>query len=681
MSYWVYDIETYPNCFTFCAAKDDGTEFVGFECSSRMNQVGDMFEFLDKLRKNKDHLVGFNNLDFDYPVVHDLLSVREKALTVGGKAVAVRAYKKAMKLINSEEKFGRSVKTKDEHITQIDLYKINHFDNKARSTGLKSLEFNMRSESIEDLPFEVGTHLDNEQIEKLLRYNMHDVTETLKFLKLCMSQIEFRHALTDKYGKSFLNHNDTKIGKDYFIMRLEQEMPGSVYKKGGGINQTKRDSINIGECLFNYYDFQHASFNAVLEWFRSQSIKETKGVFSDLSESDLGACAKFAHMYTKKKKIDSEATFDKLKADMPLAWLERRELKAKKAGVNLYSLVYCYNFADNLNVVVDGFRFDFGTGGIHGSVESTVVREDDEYMIVDADVASMYPNIAIANRVYPEHLSEKFCDIYEDVYNQRKSYAKGTPENAMLKLALNGVYGDSNNPYSAFYDPKYTMTITINGQLSLCLLAEKLMGIEGLQMVQVNTDGVTVKLPRNKRQQYDDICAAWQKQVGLELEFAEYSAMFIRDCNNYVAVYTNGKVKRKGVYQYENLGWHQDHSALVVAKAAEAHMLHGTNIKSFIHDHEDVYDFMLRAKVPRNSKLFLIVDNVQHQQQNTCRYYMSRKGGKLVKVMPALEENGEPRQISVAADYTVKVCNDISNFEGDIDVRYYVDEAQKLVIT
>lgn len=50
--------------------------------------------------------------------------------------------------------------------------------------------------------------------------------------------------------------------------------------------------------------------------------------------------------------------------------------------------------------------------------------------------------------------------------NNVSPYAKGTPENAMLKLALNSVYGDSNNQYSVFYDPMYTMKITVNGQLS-----------------------------------------------------------------------------------------------------------------------------------------------------------------------------------------------------------------------
>jgi DNA polymerase elongation subunit (family B) len=99
------------------------------------------------------------------------------------------------------------------------------------------------------------------------------------------------------------------------------------------------------------------------------------------------------------------------------------------------------------------------------------------------------------------------------------------------------VYGDSNNKYSPFYDPQYTMTITINGQLTLCLLAEKLMEIEGLQVLQVNTDGITVKMPRNKHDEYINVCDAWQRQVGLQLEFATYTKMCIKDCNNYIAVY------------------------------------------------------------------------------------------------------------------------------------------------
>jgi hypothetical protein len=225
------------------------------------------------------------------------------------------------------------------------------------------------------------------------------------------------------------------------------------------------------------------------------------------------------------------------------------------------------------------------------------------------------------------------------------------------------------------------MAITINGQLSLCLLAEKLMDIEGLSIVQVNTDGITVKLPRSKRDQYDRVCDAWQKQVGLQLEYAEYSKMIIRDVNNYIAVYTDGKVKRKGAYQYEDLGWHQDQGGLVIPKAAEAAMLHGISLDTYIKGHKNKYDFMLRVKVPRSSGLFLIVDNVHIKQQNTCRYYACSAGGELVKVMPPIKEEAEPRRISIGEGYGMWTCNDVNDFTWkDVDYQYYIDAAAKLVI-
>ena len=55
----------------------------------------------------------------------------------------------------------------------------------------------------------------------------------------------------------------------------------------------------------------------------------------------------------------------------------------------------------------------FGLGGIHGSVESMVVESDDTHVIVDLDVSSYYPNLAIANGFFPYHLGKEFCHIYK----------------------------------------------------------------------------------------------------------------------------------------------------------------------------------------------------------------------------------------------------------------------------
>lgn len=717
-----YDIETYRNIFTFCIIRSDGKFLKVFEISDRKNQTEEILNCLRYLKNNKCRMVGFNNTGFDYPIVHEIMQRAITAKRRNQKLIltAELLYDLAQDQISSfRTGFGNTIRQDEVLIQQVDLYKINHFDNKAKATSLKMIEFNMRSETIEDLPYHHSSVLSSDEMDKLIEYNKHDVLKTLDFYYENYSALLLRQDLSAKIGIDFTNHNDTKIGKDYFIHKLESEKPGSCYRKLGHkkvINQTVRENIALKDCLFKYYDFQRPEFEAVRKWFEKQVITETKGVFTDLPEHVLGDVVQYAELTLKRKKFKgkpSEKDIKDFKTEYPLGEIQEEELKAteylldengnhvleypvddlgaedrskkpKKVRVPKKSYWMTWKVASCLNVLINGFRFDFGVGGIHGSVCSVTVKPQKGNLIKDADVASMYPNLAIANRVYPEHLGEQFCDIYQDVYERRKSYGKSTAENRVMKLALNGVYGDSNNQYSPFYDPKYTMTITVNGQLSICLLVDKLLKIEGLTVIQVNTDGVTVQYPESRSLEYDSVCKEWEIITELQLEFADYSAMYIRDVNNYIALYTNGKVKRKGAYQYEDLGWHQNQSCLVVPKAVEAFLVHGKDIREFISNHKDHWDFMLRTKVPRSSKLVMVYeDGFESPLQNICRYYACRSGGKLVKLMPPTEKQisegkTENRRIGVESAWNVKSCNDMKDFKGDIDFDYYISEAEKL---
>lgn len=618
---YVHDIENYPNVFLFGAIHAlTETPYI-FEISHRRDDRQAFYLFTEYLREHRAEEVGYNNLGYDYPVQHSILN---NIMYITNADI----YKKGDSIINAgdENRFAHMVWKKDWIVPQLDLYKIHHFDNQAKRTSLKTLEFNMRMENIEDLPFTPGTYLTDSQIDTLRQYLIHDLKATLMFYKHSKKLIDFRRELSAKYGRNFMNHNDTKIGKDYFIMELEKSgiqcfEPGSRKPR-----QTHRPSIALNSVIFPYVHFEQPEFNRVLNWLRQQVITETKGVFTDLS-------------------------------------------------------------AD-----INGFSFDFGTGGIHGSIESQTIRSTENYVIIDLDVASFYPNLAISNELFPAHLGKQFCTIYKNVYDMRSSYPKGTPENAMLKLALNGVYGDSNNVYSPFYDPAYTMAITINGQLLLCMLAEELLKIPGLSMIQANTDGLTVYVPRVFTGQVEQVRHAWEKLTRLQLEEAIYDVMFIRDVNNYIAVYEGGKkVKRKGAYCHttktdENpkgdLGWHQNHSMQVVAKAAEAALVHNKDIRDFITSHEDIHDFMLVTKVPRNSKLLW----GDKQVQNITRYYVSTDGAPLTKVMPPLAKSlklnpdAPERRMSVCKGWLTTECNDMKRFNrATLNYDFYIKEAEKLV--
>ena len=143
------------------------------------------------------------------------------------------------------------------------------------------------------------------------------------------------------------------------------------------------------------------------------------------------------------------------------------------------------------------------------------------------------------------------------------------------------------------------------------------------------------------------------------------------------------KIKRKGVYEYEyeyELGWHQNQSAIVIPKAAEAVLIHGDTIENFIYNHDNVMDFLLRTKVPRSSRLVMVINKIDHPLQNVTRYYVSNDGGSLVKIMPPLKKKPDQyRRIGINVGWLTTECNNIRTMDpANIDFKYYIAEVKKL---
>jgi hypothetical protein len=332
----------------------------------------------------------------------------------------------------------------------------------------------------------------------------------------------------------------------------------------------------------------------------------------------------------------------------------------------------------DMKTTVRGVEYVFGTGGIHASVSNRIYRSSDKMMIVDVDVTSLYPSIAITRGYYPEHLGEKFVEVYRNLLEERMHHAKGTPKNAMLKLALNGVYGASNDKYSIFYDPMFTMKITIGGQMMMAELIENLLAIPYLEVIQANTDGVTVYMTRGYKDLFDAACSRWEEKTRLHLEQVEYDLMAIADVNSYIARTVDGKVKRKGRYEYD-VEWHQNASALVVPKVAEKVILEGANAVEEVERWPDKMDFMLRAKVPSTSILTYEVGDQETVMPNLQRYYLSKAGGNFVKTMPPLPKKpDEWRRIAIQSGRTVFPCNNIESSWMPIDHSWYIEEVLKL---
>lgn len=644
--FYIYDIETLLNIFTFTGKiQGEDTVYV-FEISDRINQRQQLLDHLAYLQSLDAVMVGFNSLVFDYPIIHDLLVA---PYTFDHN----RAYQLCKQIIGRQGPSGPPIRMKDRIIPQLDLFKMNHFNNKAKSTSLKGLEFAMRLASVEDCPVPFDVALSPEQMDQVLSYNKYDVFATEEFLGHCKEPIEMREDLlrTGVLTGDVLNYSDVKIGVEYLIKKIGR---GKCFVSGSTPKQSMRSHVDFKNIILSKISYRTEPYQEVLEWFKKQGV-----------------------------------------------WVDRQE-------------------KPNFKTKLAGLDFHFGLGGIHASVENKSYESNETHVIKDIDVTGMYVSVAIANGFYPEHLGQEFVTAYTQLQRDRAQYDKGTTMNAVLKLAGNGVYGNSNNSYSCFFDPKYTFSVTVNGQLQLLQLIEFLSLIPGLDIIQANTDGVTVYMPRDIDSFFQLWCREWESLTNLKLEEVEYQNMWIRDVNNYLVKQKDGKIKAKGAYWYPKKQkdyegwWSKDFSSMVKQKAIEQVLINDLRPKEVVRCVTNPFDFMLRYKTTAGATVYI----GDKAMQKTVRYYVSVSGKIMKKRSKPKGTIGDYKRknkltntyydkiksqipvgqwderintknkskymvvtTGIQAGRLVKECNRAEDFNwADVDYNYYAEEVEKLII-
>jgi hypothetical protein len=89
------------------------------------------------------------------------------------------------------------------------------------------------------------------------------------------------------------------------------------------------------------------------------------------------------------------------------------------------------------------------------------------------------------------------------------------------------------------------MFTTITGELSLMMLIEA-YELKDVQIISANTDGVTIKVHKNKLKNVEKINTWWCNLTRYELERVDYQKIIFSTVNDYIAVTTNGEIKKKG---------------------------------------------------------------------------------------------------------------------------------------
>lgn len=566
--------------------------------------------------------IGFNNLSYDYPMLDFLFTI------VGNSPLGKineHLYLESQRLINSETpKFNR---IKNPIFDQIDVFTISHFDNRGRSCSLKALEIVMELDNVEDMPYHYTAEITElEQQEKILAYNYNDVYATYQYFTKIIPKIRLRQQTKFDTNLDCINWSDSKLGEQLFVYHYCKETGENPYN----INQlrTKRDYVDLKDIIY--------------------PIKfETVGL---------------QELYNSLKTV---RIWNDEKSDIE----EKLEYKVK----------------------IKDLELDIKKGGLHGSLKG-IFKKSKTHSIWDIDVSSLYASLYTFLKAVPEHLIESiFLDItlgFIKWRKQNKALVK-SDKNAKFvsdtyKLILNTLYGKFKDKYSPLYDILCTFKTTINGQLFLLKLLELISKIEDCQIIQANTDGITIYINNNEVDNFRNLYKSWEQEFSMELEEVEYQSMYIRDVNNYFCQTIEGKMKYKGAYVPDFKSdstpdpYYKDYSNQISVLACIDYFINNSDPLTYIKDCQDIRRFSLKERCNRGDTFILNsfngTDIDKTDVGRTVRFYVAKSFKRLVK------KYGKGTVSQIVKGYNIEIINRLpSEFPNDIDYSYYLEEARKLI--
>lgn len=481
----ICDIEIYGNYF-LCAFMSMKTGKSAF-----VEMIGDTPMSQSDLEKLKwilesFKIITFNGIRFDLPIA---------SLAVNGSSC--RELKHACDMLIIQEmkpwQVMKSLKCELLEIDHIDLIEVAPL-----AGSLKIYGGRLHVPKMQDLPFPPHIDLSPEQIDIMRFYCINDLTTTAFLRANLENQLAIRVSMSQKYGIDLRSKSDAQIA---------EAVIKSEIKNITGL-ECKRPEIPQGTCFKyqvpDFVEFQTDPMNDLLSMIRRNefTISEKGSVLAPLDFYD-------------------QSTIHKA---------DRKDWEYKRFPIGKSS-------------------YKIGIGGLHSTEEVTAHKVTPDFKLADRDVASYYPMVILNQQLYPKHLGTHFLQVYETIVSRRLAAkkAKDTITADMLKIVINGSFGKFGSKWSVLYAPDLMIQVTVTGQLALLMLIERLE-LAGVEVVSANTDGIVFKHPRVMQGVIDQVVAQWEKDTSFETEETEYSALYSRDVNNYIAVKPNGKTKTKGAY-------------------------------------------------------------------------------------------------------------------------------------
>ena len=274
------DYETLSNCFIACF-EDIKTEHQEiFVCHKSQNDILELVTFLERNVTLNEWHVSFNGLAFDSQITEHILRNKDQLLEQDGDTIAKWIYQKAQETIQKSNA-GEFAEFSPRYLSirQIDVFKLNHWDNPAKRSSLKWIEFSMDWKNIMDMPIHHESTITAQQIPSIIKYCINDVRATKAIMHLSKSQIELRRALTEEYNIDLFSASEPRISKELFLHFLSEET--GIKKYDLKQMRTNRSMITVKDIILPYIEFKTATFQHLLKKFQEVVIYpgQTKGGF------------------------------------------------------------------------------------------------------------------------------------------------------------------------------------------------------------------------------------------------------------------------------------------------------------------------------------------------------------------------------------------------------------------
>ena len=470
-------------------------------------------------------------------------------------------------------------------------------------------------------------------------YNLNDVFIVCEMVRLYIDEIRLRYNLSRTYEVDVMNSSRSNVANILF-KKFYSDFSGLRPEQWTG-KKTERTTMSFKRVIFDNVKFKTKPMQDFLE-----SIRPT--VLTSVGKDSFQRDIKIGNLtYTM-------ATGGLHSQDPP------RKLQSKLNYIDL---------PDENNIWVG--------------------LSDDSYIYEHIDVGSFYPSLMDKYEIAPDHMNRGcFVKLVGWLRNTRlrakhseEDLIDGIPKDILaqaLKIVINSIYGKLGDENSDICDRLAVLKVTINGQLFLLMLCEELE-LNGIEVVSGNTDGIVVKLRKDKKELCDKIVKDWCEYTKLTVDEEDYTHYIDRDINNYFAKEFNGKITYKGdfnpkIYATDlQKGYNQP----IVAQAVENYFLYDKPILETLYECTDILDFCKTQNIGRQFHVSFTYGTDTKELQRNVRFYVSKSGGILCKV------NNTTKSINnLCAGYRVKVLNTLDDLpitERQIDYEYYYNEALKLI--